>query len=71
MSEALYSNIFTQCQSTRFDRLKRRKTRMKERLQKLGIYSGFIAGCAMVAADPIQYTAVASAICLVMEVFRR
>jgi hypothetical protein len=70
MSQALYRNMFTNCQQTNFDRLRRKKMKIKDRLGKLAIYAGFIVACASISADAILYTAAASAVSLAIECFR-
>lgn len=70
MSEALYVSMFTKVQSSSFDRKRRLKAKILERLGRFAIYGTMISLFAAQAADPTFYASVAAGCCLALECFR-
>ncbi len=70
MSTKLYLNMFTNPQTTRLERKRARRKKLIERLSKVTIYGGFIAGFSIGADNPFAYMSVVSSVCIALECFR-
>ncbi len=70
MSETLYLSMFTRVQSSSFDRKRKLRSRIAERLGRFAIYGAMVTAFAMNATEPTMYASIASACCLALECFR-